>query len=454
MIRVELNFRNLLLLLGLVLVAWVTWQARTVLVILCFSLMIMAALHPLAHLGEKHGLSHSWAVALAMLALVLVPVLIFAALSPVIISEVQGIADHVPQLQHRVDDLLRNAGLASRVNEAVQKANLQDRLDSLAVVSAQQTLTIVTEIFTIIVISGYMLADSRRIQLWLHALVPRDSERHIEPLLAGMERVVGGYLRGQVLTSALFGVFAFVVCVVLRVHYPLLLAIIAFIGDIIPIFGVPLAMVITGAVAFLQSTWQPIAVLGTYTVYQQVEGHVLIPRVYSRTVNMPPLLVIVATIAGASLDGMVGILIGIPIAGAIKVVFDYVVAERTRGQEAAREQLLHAPTDPLGREGVDGPAHEHDIPIEPQVGPDGEIEPSFSPFEPLPQPEEPPAQQRVSGARYIALSRRRKRFDRAAPPPARPEPHRYKAHSADGVSVANGTATSTVSPLNSNRATG
>jgi putative heme transporter len=426
LIRVELNFRNLLLLFGLLLVGWLTWQARSVLVILCFSLMIMAVLHPLVHLAERHGISHSWAVALAMLSLVLVPVLIFAALSPLLISEVQGIAGSVPQLQHRVDDLLRNAGLASRVNDAVQKANLQDRLDSLAVVSAQQTVAILTDVFTIIVISGYMLADDSRIRLWLHALAPHDSERHIDPLLAGMERVVGGYIRGQVMTSALFGVFAFIVLVACGVHYPLLLAIVAFVGDIIPIFGVPVAMVITGVVALLQSTWQPAAVLVTYSIYQQVEGHVLIPRVYSRTVNMPPLLVIVATIAGGTLDGMVGILIGIPIAGAIKVVFDYIVAERTRGHEAALEELMSAPTDALGREGLKRASHEHEIPIEPEIGPDGEIEPTYSPFEHLPDQPVPVQQLRVSGARYIVLRRRRQRLDRRATADQRDEPSRAR----------------------------
>lgn len=414
MIRVELNFRNLLLLFGLLLIGWVVWQVRSVLVILCFSLMIMAVLHPLVHLGERRGLSHSWAVALAMLALVLVPILIFAALSPLLINEVQGIANSVPQLQHRVDELLRNAGLASRVNDAVQKANLQDRLDSLAVVSAEQTVTILTDVFTIIVISGYMLADDSRIRLWLHALMPHDSERHIDPLLAGMERVVGGYIRGQVLTSALFGAFAFIVLVACRVHYPLLLAIVAFVGDIIPIFGVPVAMVITGVIALLQSTWQPAAVLVTYSIYQQIEGHVLIPRVYARTVNMPPLLVIVATIAGGTLDGMIGILIGIPIAGAIKVVFDYIVTERTRGHEVAREEMLTEPTDAVGRESVSRGDYERDIPIEPEIGPDGAIEPTYSPFESLPETVAPVEQVRVSGARYIALRRRKQRLEQTA----------------------------------------
>ena len=266
MIRVELTFRNLVLLLGLLLLGYLTYLLRDTVVLLGIALMLMATLHPLVQMAERRGLSHSWSVALALLALVLVPVLIVAALSPLIINEVQGLANSFPGIQTRIQDLLHNWGLADRVNQAIDRANLQDRIASLAVVSAQQTVTIALETFTVIVIAGYLLADTRRLQLMLHEFVPRSSERHIEPLLEGMERVVGGYIRGQLLTSAMFGVFAFVLSLALGVPDPLLMGIVAAIGDIIPIFGVPLAMVVTMLVALTHSVWQPIGVFVGYVI--------------------------------------------------------------------------------------------------------------------------------------------------------------------------------------------
>lgn len=400
MVRVELTFRNLLLLFVLLVVAWVTYLVRDTVVLLGLAFMLMATLHPLVKLAERRGLSHSWAVAVVMLSLVLVPIAIIAALSPLIISEVQSFANSFPTLQHNLNELLRNWGLADRVNQAIDKFNLQDRIAGIAVVSVEQTVSIAAKVFSVIVIAGYLLSDGRRLQMMLHEFVPRRAERHIEPLLDGMERVVGGYIRGQILTSAMFGVFATLLCFALKVPNPLLLGIVAAIGDVIPLFGVPLAMLITVVVAFTASVLQPIGVVVGYVIYGQLESHFLVPKIYSRTVNMSPLLVIVATIFGGALDGFVGIFIAIPVVGALKVVLDYIVAERMRGREAAAHEMRSTPTDRLGEEQTK--EAEQETTADGGSGRDGVPEPTYSPFESVPdQAVDEPA--RVSGARFVTL---------------------------------------------------
>jgi predicted PurR-regulated permease PerM len=406
-IRIELKLGNLLLLLGLLVVLWISYLARDVIVLLGIALMLMATLHPLVKLGERRGLSHSWSVALVMLSLVLVPVAIIAALSPLVIAEVQSFAKSFPTLQQHINDLLRNMGVADKVNQAIDKAQVQNHIGDIAVVSAQRSVTILTQTFTVIVIAGYLLGDSRRLQFFLHEIMPRRAERHIEPLLTGMERVVGGYIRGQMLTSVLFGVFATLLCLALHVPDPLVMGIVAAIGDVIPLFGVPAAMLITMLVAFTHSAWQPLGVLAGYVIYGQLENHFLVPRIYARTVNLSPLMVIIATILGGTLDGIQGILIGIPIFGAIKVVFDYMVAERLRGREGAAETMETEPTDAVARD------------VQPELSPtaqemaeaaetgEGVPPPSYSPFEPIPDSEPEAARpKRLSGARYITLARR------------------------------------------------
>ncbi|MGI8552794.1 MAG: AI-2E family transporter [Dehalococcoidia bacterium] len=413
MIRIELTFRNLLLFFALLLLFWVTYLARSTVVLLGMAVMLMATLHPLVKLAERRGLPHSWAVTVTMLSLVLVPLLVLALLSPLVISEVQGFARSFPTLQAHLDTLLQHLGIAGRVNEAISKTNPQDRIAGLAVVSAQQTVSVVVAIFEVIVIGGYLLSDSRRLQLVLHDFVPQRAERHIEPLLEGMERVVGGYIRGQLLTSAMFGVFAFVLCLVLGVPNPLLLGIVAAIGDVIPLFGVPAAMLVTILVAFTHSVWQPAAVLVGYIIYGQLESHLIVPRIYSRTVNLSPLMVIIATIMGGALDGVIGILIGIPIVGVLKVLFDYVIAERRRGQASATATMLSESTDEIGEQHTE---HEYgQQPEAPGEEPpeEGIPAPTLSPFEPVPEPE-PAGVRMVSGARYLTSAHVRAR--RSEPP--------------------------------------
>jgi predicted PurR-regulated permease PerM len=387
-VRVEFSLKHVLLIVALLLLAWVLYLVRGTVVLLGIAAMLMATLHPLVQLAKRRGLSHSQAVTVVMLGLVLVPIAVVAALMPLLISEAQDFAQHIPTLQQHLDTLLRNAGVATRVNETIARANLQDRLSTLALSAAAPTIAFVTAVFEVVVIAGYLLADSRRLQLVLHEFVPRLSERHIEPLLEGMERVVGGYIRGQLLTSALFGVFGFLLCLVLGVPYPLLLGIVAAVGDVIPLFGVQIAMVVTVLVAFTNSTWQPIAVVIGYVIYGQIESHVLVPRIYARTVNLSPLMVIVATIVGAKLYGIVGILVGIPTVGVLKVIFDYIVAERRRGRAAATQAMASEPTDPIGREEA---AEERgsrwqgeDTAGEPDAAA-GIPAPTYSPFESMPE---------------------------------------------------------------------
>ncbi len=391
MVHVDFSQRHVFYGIGVLLFAYFLYLVRDTVVLVGIAVMLMAALHPLVQLAMRRGLSHGAAVAVVMLGLVLVPLAIVVALAPLIISEVQGFAHNVPILQKHIDDLLRNAGLASQVNSAIGTADLQNRVGNLAVVSAAPTLTFFTDVFEVIVIAGYLLADSRRLQLVLHQFVPRLSERHIEPLMIGMERVVGGYIRGQLLTSGMFGIFGFLLCLGLGVSYPLLLGILAAVGDVIPLFGIPLAMVVTALVALTNSTWQAGAVVAAYIVYSQLESHILVPRIYARTVNLSPLMVILATIIGAKLYGIIGILIGIPIVGVLKVVFDYIVAERVQGQAAAAQQMVDETTDPLGREETAAEEQQVDAIV---TGEESEAEagipqPSFSPFESIPDDIDP-----------------------------------------------------------------
>jgi hypothetical protein len=112
---------------------------------------------------------------------------------------------------------------------------------------------------------------------------------------------------------------------------------------------------------------------------------VLVPRIYARAVNLSPLLVILATILGAKLYGIVGILIGIPIVGVLKVIFDYVVAERTRGFEDAEQAMEAEPTDEVGREAAGQDLSEPSNATQTEAGEAAGIPaPSYSPFESAP----------------------------------------------------------------------
>ena len=111
------------------------------------------------------------------------------------------------------------------------------------------------------------------------------------------------------------------------------LGVIVAIFDLIPLVGATIGTIAVGAVALSHGPGTMLIVVGALIVYQQIENHTLQPLVYHRTVQLSPLAIAVSVAAGAELAGVVGALLGIPAAGAIKVVAGEVIAWR-RGQDA------------------------------------------------------------------------------------------------------------------------
>jgi len=102
-VHVEFSPRHVFYGLGVLLLAYLLYLVRSTVVLVGIAVMLMAALHPLVQLATRRGLSHGAAVAVVMLSLV--PLAMVVALSPLIISEVQGFAHNVPTLQQHIDDL-------------------------------------------------------------------------------------------------------------------------------------------------------------------------------------------------------------------------------------------------------------------------------------------------------------------------------------------------------------
>ncbi len=104
--------------------------------------------------------------------------------------------------------------------------------------------------------------------------------------------------------------------------------------DLIPLAGATIAAIIITAVAFLESTTAGFVVLGFFLVYQQIENHFLLPIVYSRTVQLSPLAILISVLIGAKLAGILGALAAIPVAGTIQVLLLAWLRERREREPA------------------------------------------------------------------------------------------------------------------------
>jgi predicted PurR-regulated permease PerM len=160
----------------------------------------------------------------------------------------------------------------------------------------------------------------------------------------------GNYVRGALLQATIAGITAFIVLQILGVPYAAALAVIVFVLDLIPLVGATLGAVIVGIVTLVAADFPiDLIVWVIYSViYQQVENNVIQPRIQSRAVQLEPFLVVVSVLFGATLFGVVGALLSVPVAAAIQIlVREYMAFRRGSFNDPGDLGPPGPPGDPL-----------------------------------------------------------------------------------------------------------
>ncbi len=190
---------------------------------------------------------------------------------------------------------------------------------------ATSTLPLLTGFFSFLldvvvvaVLSIYFLIDGSRITTWFRTNMPQAAQANF--LLDTLQRVVGGYIRGQVLLSVLIGVLVGGGLTVFQVPYALLLGVLAFILEFIPILGTLVSGLICTIVALTHGWLIALGVLIYFIVVHVLEGDIIGPRIVGKAVGLHPIVSIAALIAGAELFGIVGALFASPLAGVLQAL--------------------------------------------------------------------------------------------------------------------------------------
>ena len=249
---------------------------------------------------------------------------------PTFVNQLQDFVDYVPQLVERVQSLV-SGRVAADANGLIQ--NLGSMLSELGVGLISLPVTVVTsviETFLIIFISLYSLIVAPAVHRFILSLVPQQRRDQTSQLLDDMHKAMGGYVRGVVLSAAIVGVFTYIGLLLLGVKYALLLAIFAAVLEIFPIIGTLISTITIVLVALFQSPQLALFTLIFMLVVQQLEGNVIFPNMMSRQTHISPLLGLVAFFAGGVVGGLLGALVAIPLAAALRVLVIELVAPMVR----------------------------------------------------------------------------------------------------------------------------
>jgi predicted PurR-regulated permease PerM len=302
---------------------------------------------------ERWGLPRPLAVIIIVLGFIAIIAVLLGALVPAMLEEFRSVRDNLPESAREVEVLAAKLGIEVELQERAREFDWNELFSgNEALDYGQQVLATTLSLITIIAMTAYLLADTPRLGLFARQFIPEDKTEDAQKLFLSLTRVVGGYLRGQLITSLAIGVFTFVLLTVIGVSNPLAFAVLASMADVVPLVGALVATAPPVAAALQESAGRAVVVLIGMMAYQQFEDRVLVPRVYGRMLNLPPLIVLIAVLAGAELLGITGVLLALPLAAAGRVAVDYFYRNRTSVQTGVRVEQSLAPDGPAPRRRV------------------------------------------------------------------------------------------------------
>lgn len=324
-IRYELSFRTIITVLATIAASWLLIRVWQIILLLVIALVLAGTLSPLLAWLERHAIKRPLGLGIVLIGMIVLIGGLGALVVPALASQIASVVDNAPQMRTQLADSLATIPALTNASRTVREAELSGIVTSIGTQALEYAAVALQSVFYAImalILAIYLLADHERVQGFIFALLPRRYHLRSARVLLDMETIVGGYVRGQALTSLVIAVFTWVVLAAFGVPNALALAVVAGFADLIPLIGPVLAVVPPVLAALTQGPVTATIVFVLLILYNQVENHILVPRVYGQAMRLSPVAVIVSLLIGGSLLGVVGALLALPLAAGIRVLVE------------------------------------------------------------------------------------------------------------------------------------
>jgi predicted PurR-regulated permease PerM len=323
LVRFEISPRSIAWILATIVAVWLFLQLRSIVLLVVVALVFAGTFNPLVEWMERRGIKRLYALTLLFFALLLATSLLIFLTVPPFLEQLAQIVRDAPHHREQLIALLQQRDFTAPLARALQNAGLAQtftRIENSLVGYTPEILTALGWAVTTLFLAFYFLADGKRMQGTVYAIVPRDYHMRLARILQNLEAIVGGYMRGQLITSVAVGAFTYLLLVICGVPNALSLALFAAVVDVIPFIGALLATAPAVLVALSQGLPTGLVVLVALFIYQELENRILIPKVYGRSLRLAPATVVLALLAGGLLLGVMGALLALPIAAGLQMM--------------------------------------------------------------------------------------------------------------------------------------
>jgi predicted PurR-regulated permease PerM len=342
------------------------WQVKTFIGWLVIALFLAAVLNPAVNwLQRRHRLiKRPLAIALTYLGVLVALLLVVGIFLPVLVDQINGFIKFVTTAANApegpteyIKGLAKDNGLgglfqrfADQIDEL--RKQLGEVLQNLLSSSGQIAISLagfLAALATVLTLTFFLILGSER---YVNAGVGLFPERHqplVRRLLSQSAGAISGYITGNLAISVICGVTTFIVLLLLGMPYAAPLALLVAVLDLIPLVGATLGGALLVVVGLFVEPWKAVVLLVYIVVYQQVEGSVLQPLVYSKAVQLNGLVILIALLVGGQLLGIPGALLAIPVAEIIRIVVTELLAYR-RARQVANEPAVATSAPPTKAE--------------------------------------------------------------------------------------------------------
>jgi predicted PurR-regulated permease PerM len=313
-------------------------SASAVFILIIISIFLAAGLNPAVLFFQNRGLSRGASVSAVMGSVLLFVAAFIAVAVPPLIDQGNQLLDNAPQL---IKDLNNNAFINDLNNKYGVIDSLQSNLDSVikdgqfAVTAfggvlgvGKAVISSLVSTITILVLTLYFLASLPQVINIGLRFVPTSRRDRVSKLTNAIVSRIGSFVGGQAIIAALAALFILIMGLTIGMPYPGPLAMVVLICGFIPLVGHFIGMSIVTVVSLTDSLTTALIALGAYIVYVQIENYVITPKIMRKSLAIPGLVTIIAALLGASLLGLIGGLLAVPIAAAVLLILDEVVFPR------------------------------------------------------------------------------------------------------------------------------
>jgi predicted PurR-regulated permease PerM len=299
-----------------------------ILLLIGMAIIIAVGLDPAVMWLIRRGLPR-WASVVIVLLVALGIFVGFLALAiPVLVTQTTHLANELPKYLHILKNphtFLGHLNTRFHFIRKVQKFVSKSGTSAIAggVLGVGKIVADLLEAVLVVgILAVYLLADLPRIKRGLYRFAPKSRRARVVLLTDEIMLRIGGYVLGNLLTSVIAGIGTWGWATAFGIPYAFLLGFMVALLDLIPIIGSTVGGIIVSLIGLTVSFPIAVATAVFYIVYRFLEDYLLTPRIMSRTVQVPGLLTVIATLIGGTLLGIIGALIAIPVAAALKLLVE------------------------------------------------------------------------------------------------------------------------------------